>query len=472
MAANILSRLIGRVRSLFIGSTDIEKQFGVELIRSSDMAKAIKLWHKAVQGKPPWLNADDEITTVNMARHVADTRAQLATLDIGISISGSARADYLQSVADELLRQLPTKLCSADALGGMIIKYNGVSWDYVMPQDFGVTAQNYDGDITGAIFSVYASQNGAKYVRLEHHRFEGDGESRKYVISHKAFKYQINVKNGEVELGAEVPLGSVESWSSLDREVQISNLQRPLFAYYRVPGNNVVDAASPLGVSVFAGAITELKAIDVAISRKNAEVEDSKHITFVGQQAIQYANNKGITLPRFIKGLGIGIDDDDNAAIKEHVPTLLTDARVKDINFDLSLLSVKCGFSAGAFVLDGQSGMMTATQVEADDRDTIQTIKSERDALKAAIEQAIEGADALATLRGTAPEGEYEINFNFGDITYSYEEDKASWKQYVLQGWMPKWMYFVKFEGMSEEDAKRFTAEAAQSGTSDGLFAD
>ena len=29
-----------------------------------------------------------------------------------------------------------------------------------------------------------------------------------------------------------------------------------------------------------------------------------------------------------------------------------------------------------------------------------------------------------------------------------------------MQGWIPKWMYLVKFEGMSEEEAKALIAEA------------
>ena len=156
----------------------------------------------------------------------------------------------------------------------------------------------------------------------------------------------------------------------------------------------------------------------------------------------------------------MGVSDGEVSAIHEHAPTLLTDARIKDINFDLSMAGVKCGFSEGVFVLDGQTGMITATQVEADDRDTIQTIKTDRDALKDAITQALAGADALVTLYNLAPLGEYEVNFNFGDVTYNYEEDKASWRAYVMQGWVPKWMYFVKFEGMSEEEAKAVTAEA------------
>ena len=208
--------------------------------------------------------------------------------------------------------------------------------------------------------------------------------------------------------------------------------------------------------------------MDVALSRKNGEIADSKHITFVDQAAIQYANAHNLKLPRFIKGLGVSTDN--SKPVTEHVPTVLTDARVKDINFDLSMAGVKCGFSEGVFVMDGQTGMITATQVESDDRDTIQTIKADRDALRSAIEQAIKGADALTTILGAAPIGEYETTYNFGDITYNYEEDKASWKNYASQGWIPLWLYFTKFEGMSEEEAKNMVAEAKAAEKEKGLF--
>lgn len=447
---------------LFLNSgTDIGKVFGVELISSNEMNTALKKWDNISTGKPSWLNGEDGIETINMAKHISDTRAKLTTLDIGIAVSGSARADYLQRLADDLLKHLPDRVAEADRLGGIMIKWNGKGWDFILPGNFGVTEKDNNGKIIGAIFAAHTSQGSAHYTRLEYHRFEGntaDG-GRLYRISNKAFKNQLSRK-GEVTLGAEVMLDTVETWAHLVPEVAITRLEKPLFAYYRVPGANTIDSTSPLGLSVFANAITELKAIDIAVSRKNLEVEDSKKITFVGQALIQNAKNKGVQLPRFVQGLGMGLNDTETSAIHEHTPVLLTDQRIKDINFDLSMAGVKCGFSEGVFVLDGQTGMITATQVEADDRDTIQTIKNDRDALKDAVEQALYGANALATLYDLAPLGEYEVNCNFGDITYNYEEDKASWRAYAMQGWIPVWLYFVKFEGMSEEEAKALQAEA------------
>lgn len=455
---------------MFMNSAEVSKVFGVELIASDAMDTAIKRWYDISVGKPPWKNIEDDIDTINMAKHISDTRAKLTTLDIGIAVSGSPRAEYLQKIVDDLLKRLPDRLAEADRLGGLMIKWNGCSWDYILPGDFGITAKNNNGEIVGAIFASHIREGKSHYTRLEYHRFEGsDKYGPIYVVTNKAFKNQ-EMGDHKYMLGTPISLQKVSAWAEMQDEVRISKLERPLFSYYRVPGSNTIDPASPLGLSVFANAITELKAIDVAVSRKNAEVEDSKHITFVGQTVIRNAQNNGIELPRFVKGLGMGINDGDTTAVHEHVPTLLTDQRTKDINFNLSLVGVKCGFSEGVFVMDGQTGMITATQVEADDRDTIQTIKTDRDALKDALEQAIYGANALVTLYNLAPLGEYELNFNFGDITYSYEEDKAAWRAYALQGWVPKWLYFVKFEGMSEEEAKAVTAEADASDMAHGLF--
>ena len=439
--------------------TDIGRAFGVELLTSSAMQSALERWDDISTGRPPWLDGGDGIETINMAKHISDTRAKLTALDIGIALSGSARADFLQGIADSLLERLPDKLCEADRLGGMVVKWNGSTWDFILPGDFGITALDDNGSITGAIFASHIVERGRSFTRLEHHRLEKGGL---YRVRNKAFMDRAGPE-GSAMLGQEIPLSQVDRWAHLAPEVTIKNIKRPLFAHYRVPGANTIDPGSPLGLSVFANAVTELKAIDIAVSRKNTEVEDSKHITFVGQNLVQYAGNRQIQLPRFVKGLGMGLNDNETSSIHEHTPTLLTDQRIKDINFDLSMAGVKCGFSEGVFVMDGQTGMITATQVEADDRDTIQTIKADRDALRAALEQALYGADVLCTLYNLAPAGSYEAAFNFGDITYSYEEDKAAWRSYVAQGWVPRWLYFVKFEGMSEEEAKALCAEAENS---------
>ena len=109
----------------------------------------------------------------------------------------------------------------------------------------------------------------------------------------------------------------------------------PLFAYFKNPAPNRIDRTSPMGVPVWHNAMKELKDLDIAWSRKSTEVDDSKHMTFVSQSAIQYAHQHEVKLPRFVRGLEMGVDGD--STIKEHVSTLLTDQRIADINSILSL---------------------------------------------------------------------------------------------------------------------------------------
>lgn len=447
-------------------SSIINRDFKVELVISNEMNAALLQWNSILKNKPSWRDSEDDIRSFNVAEFITDKRARLISLDIGMSVSGdTARAEFIQTVADDLLKRLPKKLPDACGLGGLMMKWNGSTWDFILPGDFGITDMDDNGDIVGAIFASYATKGEKQYVRLEYHRFEGD----EYVVTNKAYRTGRD-RRGKVFLGELVELSSVPVWADMMDEARIKGVEKPLFSYFRVPGANHIDTTSPLGVSVFSSAIEELRAIDIALSRKNTEIEDSKHVTFAGQTVIRSAETKGVKLPRFVKGLGFGVEDDKMSAIHEHVPTLLTDQRIRDLNFNLSLVGVKCGFSEGVFVLDGQSGVITATQVEADDRDTILTIKDDRDALQTAIEQAIYGANVIIDLYDLAPVGDYELTFNFGDITYSYQEDKTAWMSYVLQGWMPAYLYFMKFEKMSEEDARAYVEEAKALGKEQELF--
>lgn len=103
---------------------------------------------------------------------------------------------------------------------------------------------------------------------------------------------------------------------------------------------------------------------------------------------------------------------------------------------------------------------MTARQVEADDRRTIGFIKDVRDKLEDCLNGVIYALNVFADLYGMAPVGAYEVTYDFGDITYNRDEDRARWWQYVTTGKVPAWMYFVKFEGMTEEEAKAMVEEA------------
>lgn len=441
---------------------EIEKRFETDLLLSDTMAKWIDRFENITAGIPDWLDPEDDIESINFAGFIDDVTAALVTLDIGIEMPDTQRGKYLQEQADYILQVINDK--TSEALGncGLMFKPNGKNVDYVEPGAFAPTETDSNGNILGCVFQTQIIQKDTTYTRLEWHRFEGDNDNRAYRITNYAYKKKGTGAN--TSIGDPCPLTEVREWADIQPEVELEHIKYPLFAYFKNPAPNRIDRTSPLGVPIWHNALNELKALDISWSRKESEVEDSKHMTFVPESAIMYARQQNIKLPRFVKGLQMG--GMDNEKVDEHVATLLTEQRIADINSILALISTKCGFSQGMFVLDEKTGMMTATQVEADDQETIRTIKNIRDALRNALNQLFYGMNVMADLYTDTPAENWDtlkggITYNFGDITYSYEEDRANWWKYRIQGDVPAWLYYAKFEGMSETDAKKMISDAA-----------
>jgi A118 family predicted phage portal protein len=163
-------------------------------------------------------------------------------------------------------------------------------------------------------------------------------------------------------------------------------------------------------------------------------------------------------LPDYVKNVyGNGSED----FYQEINPMLNTDVRLSGLNALLSQIGYKIGYSNGYFVFNESGGIQTATEVESNDRRTIQFIKDVRDKVENCLEGLVYALNAFADLYNLSPVGAYEIIFDFGDVTYSLEEDRQRWWGYVVSNKVPAWMYFMKFEGMSEEDAKAMVTEAA-----------
>lgn len=441
---------------------EIEDKFDTDLLLSDIMTNWIDRFENITAGRPEWTDPEDDISSINFAGFIDDVTAGLVTLDIGIEMPDTARGQYLQKQANYILQTIRDK--TSEALGncGLMFKPNGRNVDYIEPGSFAPTETDSNGNILGCVFQTQVMRKGYTYTRLEWHRFEGEDENRVYRITNYAYKKSGTASGTDV--GDPCPLNEVPGWAGIEPDVLLQNIERPLFAYFKNPAPNRIDRTSPLGVPIWHNALKELRDLDIAWSRKGGEVEDSKHVTFVPETAVRYADQNHIKLPRFIRGLEMSGGADD-ARFDEHTATLLTEERVKDINSILAMISTKCGFSQGMFVLDEKTGMMTATQVEADDQETIRTIKNIRDQLRDTFNNLFYAINVMADLYSTLPAEDWQaleesIVYNWGDITYSYNEDKANWWKYRIQGDVPAWMYYVKFEGMSEEDAKAMVEEA------------
>lgn len=442
-----------------IFSSKAKEEFAVKSVTSAKMDTLVSTCFNIYSGSPSWLDEENHIKTINMAKTICEEVARLTTLAIGITIDGSARADYLQKQIDSVYFNLRKWVEYGCACGTIILKPNGTDIDVVLPDSYIVT-EEVNGEIRGIVFINQKQVAEKYYTRLEYHRFI-DGL---YAITNKCF-----VGNTKNDSGKPVDIKKTP-WNVLDEEVFIDKLEKPLFGGLRMPNANSIDVNSSLAMPIFSEAIEELKDLDVAYSRNAKEIFDSGRIVLLdsdrmipvkGNMNAQVAGwdsaKRQMHLPDYVQNVfGNGTDD----FYQEINPQLNTEERIKGINNQLSLIGFKCGFSNGYFVLDEKTGMITATQVESDDRRTIQLIKDVRDQLEKCLKDLVYALDKFADLYTDMPVGAYDITFDFGDITYNREEDRLRWWGYVQAGKVPAWKYFVKFEGMSEEEAKAMVDEA------------
>ena len=189
-----------------------------------------------------------------------------------------------------------------------------------------------------------------------------------------------------------------------------------------------------------------------------------------------------VELPRFVKGLKRGVDAQNT--IDEHTPTMLTEQRVKDINSILSMISTKAGFSQGQFVLDRKTGIATATEIESDDSETVETITDIRNALKTAIKDLIYALDKYCDVFFNMPSGYVnaldedvadEDVFYFKDLLASFEQDRTRAYQLVLNGVYSKRKYLKEYEGFNDKEVDEMFAEREEEDAKnkkDGLFGD
>lgn len=459
----IISQIRGWWNKLTRG--EVEDVFGVEVVEPELTNRMVSKYSDIIKGNPWWLDPSDDIVTINFANYISQVTAGLVTLDIAVKMpQDSARGAYLQNIADYMVCNMNHTVTKALGNVGIIIKPNGENVDYISPSDFYVTDADSNGNITGCVFRSKMLYVDKKfYTRYEWQRFEYVNGTKLYHITNIAYK-----SDSKGDRGKPCSLREIPQWANLPEDAYFDGIERPLFALYKNPAPNFQNPDSVLGMPVWGNCEQELRALDIAFSRKADEIEDSKHMTFVPESAIRFARNGKTRLPRFMKGLQIG-GDLGAGEINEHVATLLTSQRIDDINSTLSMISTKCGFDQGFFELNERTGMMTATQVEANNQSTIRTIKNLRDPLQDCVLNVLYGASKLADIQTNIPAENWSnsfsemkrvVKFAFGDITYNYEEDKTSWWKYRCQGDIPPWMYYVRFENMSEDEAKKMIEEA------------
>ena len=440
----------------------IKEQFDVKPLRYAGENET-RQCADAYKGKPSWVDAEDEVSSVNFTKTICEETARLIMLGTKVTFEGS-RAEYMQKTIDSNYYNIRQWVEYAMAYGTVIVRPDDTDYSCVLPDGFRVT-ETRNGEIWGAVFVDVREAAGKEYTRLEYHRFENDV----YKVSNRCYVR-------DIEEGGEARPTTLENtpWSLLNEESTFENVDRPLFAVIRTPQANNLDEQSPLGLPLVAHALQEISDLDIAYSRMSNEIAESKRTVlidsdrlFASSEAYKNKNTqvsalntarKSMGLPECVKA--VQADADGRFIYNEINPQLNTAVRLQGINHLLSQIGYKVGFANGYFVFNEQMGIQTATGVEANQQRTIQFVKDCRDRVEKALGDLITSIAKFADVYDLAPAGEYEVTYQFGDITYNEEEDKQRWLQYVAMGKVPFWYYLVKFEGFTEDDAKALEQSA------------
>ena len=469
---SIFGNLFKHFNVNYYESDKLYKAFDVKPCISDFERDLISDWRDIYIDKAPWLTdggsynintletylhgGNEILRSLGFAKSICEEIARLSTLELNIEVIGSGRATYIQTnYIDDLKNDLQNIIELMAAVGFVVLKPGIDDTDLITP--FDLIPIRYDKKkLNEVIFIDKIERDNDILIRCEHHNYI---DEEKYIIRNKAFLSKD--KSFDMQ---EIPLNSIPEWSEIKEEVNLKGLEHPLYVVLSMPTANNIDIHSKIAMSCFSGVTQQLEDLDVAYTNFAHEVYNSNKVMFLSQFVIDNTKAKRTKLPDFVKGLEFGVGAENT--VQEFNPEILVDKRREQINLLLSFIGYKCGFSNGYFQFNEKTGLVTATQIEADQQRTINTITSIRTMLEYKLNELIECINYLCDIYGLVGAGEYETSYYFKDITANFEEDRSRNIELVKLNILPKWKYLQEFEGYTEEEAKQMVKEANADGGS------
>lgn len=337
-----------------------------------------------------------------------------------------------------------------DGDGNVVIDYIRADMIYPLAWD--------NGDITECAFGSNRVSDGKEIVYLQIHRkgHETDPEDED-AVPENPDTYYIENKYIDAESGEELdPPDSV-------LPVIDTGYDRPLFQIVTPNICNNVDLDSPLGISVFANSISQLKGCDLVYdSYMNEYVLGRKRILVPLSNAKRQMQEDGVSTPAFDPNDTVYYmlpDDRNNSqSLTEVDMTIRAQDHELGIQRSLDLLSLKCGMGTGRYKFEN-GGVKTATEVISDKSDLYQNRQKNVIILETAL---IGMARAVAFLdNGSAP----EVTVDFDDSIIEDTNTTIDRNIKLVQaGLRSKLTAIMEIDKCTEPEAKKELARIKEDG--------
>ena len=237
--------------------------------------------------------------------------------------------------------------------------------------------------------------------------------TRSIRITQRAFKSSV-----EDSLGREINLEDVPRWEHLQPEAIVTETEAPLIGWFKVAASNTVDVDSPLGASVYARAADTIKQADLQYSRILWEYEASEMAIDVDPSALRPRKvaGGGVEMPKLNQRLfrAVDIDKGDRDLYEVFAPPIRDSALFVGLNNLLMRIEDQCGLSRGT-ISDANVEPRTATELKIVRARSYQTITENQKALEKCLKDVVAAMDRYATIYHLAPEGEYDVSFEWDD---------------------------------------------------------
>lgn len=445
-----------------LSKSTIEDALKVKTAISNEMDRAMNLWLKIFTNNAPWLN--EEVRSLQLGASIAEEFARLITLEMKSEVTGSTRADYINQHYQKVLEDLKSELALFNAVGGGFfkpyVKANKFYIDYIPQTDCKPLKFDSAGNITSMVFSSQITKGDKIYTRLETHTLQGTD----YIIENKVY---VTESYNSTMLGRISSLSEVTEWSELSEKTIIQNIERPLFAYYKVPLSNNIDTKSCLGPSVYHKAIDSIRKADIQASRLDYEYESAERSVYADIDALRNQEGKE-RRSKIVKTLNTGED----GFYKEFSPTLRDEGFIRGLNKIKQETEFQCNLAYGT-ISDPSQVDKTATEINASKQRSYASVSQMQNSLEKALKHLVYILDVYCDLYELAPAGEYEVSAEWDDsIIVDTESEQRIRLQETNLGLGSKLDYLMWRYGLTEEQAQEKLDRIKQEKSENEIFSE
>lgn len=397
--------------------------------------------------------------TVGMGKKVCEDWANLLMNEkVAITLEGEAEQAFVDSVfADNNFKAKGNELQERKAAGGTVAIVPYVSGMIVDSENGAVSNSgkiklNYctamsiypltwdNGIVTECAFCSEWRDGGKDYTYMQIHRLDNG----QYVIENRAF-----------EGSREVPIYYVPGYESTPEVIRTGS-EKPQFVIDRLNIANP-DEDNPMGISVFACAIDQLKAVDIAYDAYVNEFVLGKKRIVVKPEATLDINGRPIFDARETVYYALPEDGSSGSIMQQVDMTLRTQEFNAGMQDMLNVLSSKCGFGENHYKYNN-GNISTATQVVSENSSMFRTIKKHELILESVLTDLCRIILRMGNkYMGMSLDEDVEISIDFDDSIIEDEESDFNRDARLLQmGILNDWEFRMKW--MNEDEA---TAKAA-----------